>query len=100
MVPQSDEDEDAALFREAVGPVKPLAESSPPPSRPRPKPAARMAERDEMEARSQFLRGLDDQSALAAGDSLSYRRDSVPAHVFQRLKRGRFSAQDELDLHG
>ena len=59
-----------------------------------------MAERDEMEARSEFLRGLDDHSALAAGDSLSYRRDSVPAHVFQRLKRGRFSAQDELDLHG
>ena len=24
----------------------------------------------------------------------------LPAPVFQRLKRGRFSAQDELDLHG
>jgi DNA-nicking Smr family endonuclease len=59
-----------------------------------------VAERDENQARSEFQRGLDDLSALAAGDILSYRRDSVPPAVFQRLKRGRFSAQDELDLHG
>lgn len=95
-----DDDDDSALFREAIGPVKPMPASAPAPARPRPKPAARMAERDELEARSEFQRGLDDLSALAAGDVLSYRRETVPAHVFQRLKRGRFSAQDELDLHG
>ena len=94
-----DDDDDYALFREAIGPVKPMPASAPAPARPRPKPAARMAERDEIEARSEFQRGLDDFSALAAGDVLSHRRDNVPAHVFQRLKRGRFSAQDELDLH-
>jgi DNA-nicking Smr family endonuclease len=100
MSKQADEDDDATLFREAVGPVKPLPESAPPPRKPRPRPAARMAERDEIEARNEFQRGLDDPSALAAGDTLSYRRDTLPAPVFQRLKRGRFSAQDELDLHG
>ena len=93
-------DDDAALFREAIGPVTPMPASAPAPAKPRPEPAARMAQRDEMEARSEFQRGLDDLSALAAGDVLSHRRDSVPTHVFQRLKRGRFSAQDELDLHG
>lgn len=100
MSKQADEDDDAALFREAVGPVKPLPESALPPRKPRPRPAARMAERDEIEARSEFQRGLYDLSALAAGDTLTYRRDTLPAPVFQRLKRGRFSAQDELDLHG
>lgn len=100
MSPPNDEDDDAALFRQAIGPVKPLPESALPPRKPRPRPAARMAERDEIEARSEFQRGLDDLSALAAGDTLSYRRDTLPAPVFQRLKRGRFSAQDELDLHG
>jgi DNA-nicking Smr family endonuclease len=95
-----DEEDDAALFRDAVGPVKPLPESTLPPRKPRPRPAARMAERDEIEARSEFQRGLDDLSSLAAGDILSYRRDTLPVPVFQRLKRGRFSAQDELDLHG
>ena len=94
------DDDEAALFREAIGPVKPLPESSPAPSKPKPRAIARMAERDEQDARSEFQRGLDDLSALAAGDTLSYRRDSVPPAVFQRLKRGRFSAQDELDLHG
>jgi DNA-nicking Smr family endonuclease len=95
-----DDDDDAALFREAIGPIKRLPESTPAPGKPKPRPAARMAERDEREALSEFQRGLDDLSALAAGDTLSYRRDSVPPAVFQRLKRGRFSAQDELDLHG
>lgn len=59
-----------------------------------------MAERDEFDARSEFRRGMDDLSALAAADTLSYRRDSLPVTIFQRLRKGRFSAQDELDLHG
>ena len=100
MPKQTDDDEDATLFRDAIGPVKPLPEIPPPPSRPKPRAYARMAERDETDARDEFRRGLDDLSSLAAGDTLSYRRDAVAPDVFQRLKRGRFSAQDELDLHG
>lgn len=61
---------------------------------------ARMAERDELEALSEFQRGLHDASQLAAGDTLSYRHAALPATAFQRLRKGRFSAQDELDLHG
>lgn len=99
-VPEDNEDDDAALFRNAVGPVKALPDSPLPPRRPRPRPAARMAERDELDARSEFQRGLDDLSMLAAGDTLSYRRDSLPVTAFQRLRKGQFSAQDELDLHG
>ena len=100
MTSPTEPDDDAALFRDAIGPVTKLPESLPPPGKPRPKPAARMAERDEADARSAFQRGLDHFSAIAAGDTLSYKRESVPANVYQRLKRGRFSAQDELDLHG
>ncbi len=100
MPPHADDDDDAALFRKAVGPIKPLPASAPPPRKPQPRPTARMAERDEREARSEFRRGLADLSALAAGDALSYRSDALPAQVFKRLKRGGFSAQEELDLHG
>ena len=96
----SDEDEDAALFRDAVGPVIALPESSPPPRKPPPRPVARMAERDELDARSEFRLGLQDLSAFAAGDTLAHRRETLPASVFQKLKRGQFSAQEELDLHG
>jgi DNA-nicking Smr family endonuclease len=94
------EDEDAALFREAIGPVTPMQPAPPPPRKAPPRPRARMAERDELDARSEFRRGLQDLSALAPGDVLSYRSEDVPATLFQKLKRGRFSAQEELDLHG
>jgi DNA-nicking Smr family endonuclease len=90
---------DAALFRAAIGPVKPQAEASLPPRTPPPRPRAAMAERDECDARSEFQRGLDEMD-LQAGDTLSYRRESLSPRIFQRLKRGQFSAQDELDLHG
>jgi DNA-nicking Smr family endonuclease len=59
-----------------------------------------MAERDDQEARGEFARLLRDSSPLEAGDTASYRRDTLPARMFQRLKRGQYSVQDELDLHG
>ncbi|MET4614652.1 DNA-nicking Smr family endonuclease [Stenotrophomonas sp. 2619] len=96
------EDEDpAALFRSAIGEVKPLRKpAAAPPPTPKPKPRARMAERDDHEARGEFARLLRDSSPLEAGDTASYRRDTLPARMFQRLKRGQYSVQDELDLHG
>ncbi len=96
------EDEDpAALFRSAIGEVTPLRKPAPaPPATPKPKPRARMAERDEHEARGEFARLLRDSTPLEAGDTASYRRDNLPARMFQRLKRGQYSVQDELDLHG
>jgi len=74
------EDEDpAALFRSAIGEVKPLRkEVEPAPSAPKPKPRARMAERDEAEAAGEFARLLRDSSPLEAGDTASYRRDNLP----------------------
>lgn len=98
--PSPPDDDDAALFRDAIGDVRRLDDTPLPPRKAPPKPRARMAEREELDARSEFQRGLDAVDLLAAGDVLSHRRDSVPPRVFQRLKRGQFSAQDELDLHG
>ena len=96
------EDEDpAALFRAAIGEVTPLRkEVEPAPAAPRPKPRARMAERDDAEAAGEFARLLRDNAPLEAGDVASYRRDNLPPRLFQRLKRGQYSVQDELDLHG
>lgn len=98
--PDDTDDEDAALFRQAIGEVKRLSAATAPPRKAPPRPAARMAERDEVDARSEFQRGLDDLALLEAGDVLSFRRDSVPPRMFQRLRKGQYSAQDELDLHG
>lgn len=91
-------DDDAALFRDAIGPVRELPARAPLPEKPKPRPAPRMAARDEAEAASEFRRAMA-ADALEAGDALSYRRDAVPPRTLQRLRRGQFSAQDELDLH-
>ncbi|UNK49321.1 Smr/MutS family protein [Lysobacter sp. S4-A87] len=93
------DDDDAELFRAAIGPVRRLRDTAPPPAAPKPRPRARMAERDEAQAREQFRHALD-ESLLDAGDALSYRRDEVSPRLLQKLKRGEISIQEELDLHG
>ncbi len=91
-------DDDAALFRAAVGSVRELPPAPLPPASPKPRPVPRMARRDEDDARSEFHRMLD-AGGLETGDILRYRRDEVPPRVLRRLGRGEYSAQEVLDLH-
>jgi len=96
---EHDDDDPAALFRAAVGPVRELPAVPPPPSRPRPGPRARMAERDEALAREEFRAGRGDAFMLGRGDVMAHRRDQVPPRALRRLAQGLYAAQDELDLH-
>ncbi len=82
----AEDEDDAALFRSAIGPVRELPSAAPPPQAPKPKPSARMAQRDDQDARSEFRRMLDSPQLLA-GDALRYRRDEIPERVLQRLGR-------------
>jgi len=95
------DDDPAELFRSAIGQVTPLRRTSTPaPAAPRPRPRARMAEQDEQAAAGEFARLLREGTPLEAGDTLSHRRDNLPPRMFMRLKKGQYSVQDELDLHG
>lgn len=95
----TDDTDDADLFRQAIGPVRELAAPPAPPSAPKPRPQAKMALHDEAQARSEFRRALDiDQ--LFAGDALSFRREHVAPKLLADLRRGRWAAEDEVDLHG
>jgi DNA-nicking Smr family endonuclease len=91
-------DDDAALFRAAIGNVRELPAAAPLPVKPRPRPLPRMARRDDDEALDTFRQALK-ADVLESGDGLSFRRDHVPARILQRLRRGHYAAQDELDLH-
>ncbi|MGI8561813.1 MAG: Smr/MutS family protein [Luteimonas sp.] len=100
--PQDDgsDKDDGALFRAAIGAVRPLPQAPHLPAKPKTHARPRMAERDEADARSEFQRGLDDEAfRLERGDALSHRRDHVAPRLLRRLARGDYSAQDELDLH-
>lgn len=91
-------EDDAALFRSAIGPVRELPAVPAPPTAAKPAAVPSMARRDEEDARSEFQRALE-ASFLEAGDAMRYRRDEVPPRVLRRLGQGDYAAQDELDLH-
>jgi len=92
------DDDDAALFRDAIGPVRALPPVPEPPRKPPPRAVPRMAARDHEAAIGEFRRAMA-ADVLEAGDALGYRRAEVPGRVLQRLRNGQYAAQDELDLH-
>ena len=100
--PTTDDRDDASLFRDAIGVsrghVRVLPAATPPPSAPKPKPAAHMARRDEAAARNELQHIL--LSSLETGDVLRYRRDEINPQILKKLSRGEYAAQEELDLHG
>ncbi|MDE2080408.1 MAG: Smr/MutS family protein [Burkholderiales bacterium] len=89
-------------FADAVGAVTPL----PPhglalPARPRPAPLPRQRELDEQAALAEAMSDeVDIESLLLTDDGLSFRRAGVGTDVVTRLRRGHWSIQAELDLHG
>jgi DNA-nicking Smr family endonuclease len=89
-------------FRISVGVVTPQA----PPARahlPRPAvpPEPRQRQRDEALALAASLSDEIDVSTLLDTDAaLSYRREGIGPDVLSRLRRGQWSIQRQLDLHG
>ncbi len=90
------------LFVDAVGPVTQL-----PPhggadlQRPRPVPEPRQRQLDEQAAlREAWSDEVDIESLLLTDDGLSFRRPGVGPDVVTRLRRGQWTIQGEIDLHG
>ena len=92
-------DDDARLFRDAIGEVKLLDPVAPPPAAPRPQPQAHMFEADEAAVPGELLDMAFDPTLLEVGEELSYLRDGYPPKLLKQLKRGQFSIQDDIDLH-
>ena len=94
-----DGEDDAGLFRAAIGKVAPLRTGADaPPPRPKPRPARRPPGDAPQPGRTRIADHPD--AALGRGDASAFRRERVPARAWQRLRRGEFAVQDELDLHG
>ena len=87
-------------FRDAVGEVRLLPVQSPPPAAPRPRPRARFRRMDEALALEESLELAPGDWLVETGDELLFRRAGVPARVLERLRRGEFAVEDEIDLHG
>lgn len=94
------------LFSRAVGPVVPLAPQHHPGgkaslARPRPPPVAEQRLLDELAVMQEALSdGFDVESLLDTDESLSFRRPGIGVDVVRKLRRGSWSIQRQLDLHG
>ncbi len=94
--------DERTLFRQAVADAKPLAPNDridlgrpPPPAVPR------QHLRDEQAALAESLSdAVDVDSLLETDATLSFRRPGIGPDVVRKLRRGHWTIQDELDLHG
>lgn len=90
------------LFALTVGPVQPLRRGVVIPlERPRAEPLPRQRERDEAAVLHEAISDeFDVESLLETDDALSWRGAGIGPEVVRKLRRGVWSIQAQLDLHG
>lgn len=98
----SDEDDDEAeLFRRAMRDVQPLKRTARIASAQRAvKARARFARAERAAVLLESIAAGQDLYDLQPGDELIFRRAGVAATVLQRLRRGQYRIEAEIDLHG
>ena len=95
-------DRERRQFELAIGAVKPLKAAPRADLRPEP-PAAypRQKELDEARALVEAMSDeVDVETLLLTDDGLGFRRPGVSLDVLGHLRKGKWSIQDQLDLHG
>ena len=92
--------DDPELFRQQMGDVKPLRNKSAAIERPRPAPIPRQSVLADREVLDEMASGRIDIAELEHGEELLFTRPGVKSTVMKKLRRGEFSIQAELDLHG
>jgi len=97
--PAVDED-DSALFRNAVGEVRKVKSDTVHTTPIAPPPLRRQADADNDDVMASLLKEFDDCDALETGEHLGYARPGVQRGVLKKLRTGRYAVQAEIDLHG
>lgn len=92
----------ASEFSEAVRDVTPLAGSPRAEHRRRPHPPQPLSrQRDDRQVLAESVsEDIDHESLLDTDESLSYRAPGIGPDVLRRLRRGEWSIQAQIDLHG
>ena len=93
-------DEDRELFRRATGDVRRIGDDRTPTVRTRRTPRNRDRAGSERSGSSRELAESEWTSDVGPGDVLSFSRGGVQRRELQRLRRGRFTIEADLDLHG
>jgi len=93
-------DDDRALFRDAVGNVKSVANDKAPNTTAKPSARVKSSQRDDRSVMESLLSELSEADLLETGEHLSYTAPGVQRTVLRKLKSGKYAIQAELDLHG
>ena len=93
---------DSSEFKKAFADVKPLKRHKRVAHKlPAPAPVPHQRQRDEARVLAESMEGpLEADEALETGEELSYLRDGVAGETLRKLRRGHWSVQDGIDLHG
>lgn len=93
-------EDDKALFRDAVGDVKSVANDKAPDTSAKPKARVQSTRQDDRSVMESLLSELSEADLLETGEHLSYTAPGVQRAVLRKLKSGKYSIQAEIDLHG
>jgi len=91
---------DDAAFREAVAGARPLKQDRVTPHRKARKPVPEQRRRDEREVVASLLSDDYEPADVETGDELFFTRPGLQHAVIRKLRRGQYTVEAELDLHG
>ncbi len=91
-------DEDRNAFAQATRNVRPL--KAPARAEPVPKRPKAIARQSRAAASEMLAESVTDTRAGWLAEEIGYRRPQVTERTFRALRRGQFSIEDEIDLHG
>ena len=95
-----DNTEEQAEFRRLIGKVQPLKSTTRTDSRaPQPDPSPRQTQSDEKAVMHELLDAPQDPAMIETGEELLFLRPGLQKRYLRRLRRGRYSIGDSLDLH-
>ena len=92
--------EDSDLFRETVGVVSPIKQDKYPPAPRKPAPVPVQTRADERAVMAALASGDFPPESMETGDELHFKRPGIQNRQFQKLRRGQFRIEAELDMHG
>lgn len=94
------DDDERNLFRKAVGKIRPVKQDTIHPHRQHRKPVPEQTLRDQREVMESLLSDEYEPADIETGDELLYTRPGLQHSVIRKLRRGQYTIEAELDLHG
>ena len=100
MSQRKDTQNDEQSFEQMLDGVKTLSTDRVVHNTPKPRPVPKQANRDNQKVMQELLVSPTEHEEMQPGDSLAYMQPGIQKQVFRKLKKGHYSIEAELDLHG